>query len=226
MVTRLTLVAGVFLPLVGAKIMFIIAHQLSLTRAMTANPAWWSFFAGKNRAIFESPWRLIGIGAIFATVVLQNNQPRTYDRERFWPTMLEKWPVSDCHSLPSDGWYLSAPDATRYLVEVCPRLLLVDTNAFDHIPYIPGDVGMLKKILETGYDLDFENPPEETRHMGALSPNIPAIQKSWESRTDAQWIDIGHDLGLTYVAVPSNWSLQLPRVVKAKNADFAIYTLR
>jgi hypothetical protein len=99
--------------------------------------------------------------------------------------------------------------------------VVLNAGSFDYIPYIPQTGGAIAKIVQDGYGISFSDPPPEMRHGGGLPPD--GGRAYWARLAPADWCRVSRSLGVGALIVPSDWTVNLPRLVF--DAGFTMYKI-
>jgi hypothetical protein len=84
----------------------------------------------------------------------------------------------------------------------------------DFVPYIPQTAGTVARIVEQAYGVPFSDPPLDMRHSGGLPPD--GGKAYWARLTPEDWCRLSRDLGVGALVAPSDWTVNLPRLVSGE----------
>jgi hypothetical protein len=117
---------------------------------------------------------------------------------------------------------LTSQSTTIPLFRICKFPIVLDATSFDFIPYLPQTLVGVKKIIETGYGLDFDSPANNI-NCGC----IPEVlhRNIWESRTEQEWLSIAQELNFSAIAAPAEWVINVQGSV-AVLPGVKLYVLR
>lgn len=118
------------------------------------------------------------------------------------------------------GMLLASP-LHRLLQLRTRRPVLMDASGINGLPYALESAPMTERVLRDAYGMDFFNPPADLKGLGMVP--YESTRVAWEGFSVDRWRAIRRDYGVTDVATPIAWSLQLPTVVVGPNVRlFAI----
>lgn len=89
--------------------------------------------------------------------------------------------------------------------------ILLETQSFDFVPYLPDTIRPIVQIIEEVYGLDFRSPPDDIRFSGSLGEK--AGQDYWPRLSEAEWIRLGQKFCIGGVIAPASWPLKLATTV-------------
>ena len=117
---------------------------------------------------------------------------------------------------------LTSQSTTIPMFRICKFPIVLDATSFDFIPYLPQTLVGVKKIIETGYGLDFDSPANNI-NCGC----IPEVlhRNIWESRTEQEWLSIAQELNFSAIAAPAEWVINVQGSV-AVLPGVKLYVLR
>jgi hypothetical protein len=117
-----------------------------------------------------------------------------------------------------NGLLATAPKI--YMAQLITRRpVLLDVEALDMLPYALEGGTQMNRILKVVYGVDLFSPPPDGLRRGTLP--VEPTKTVWLARTPEQWGKIKNEFGVTDILVQSDWSLQLP--VLMKNNEFISY---
>jgi len=113
----------------------------------------------------------------------------------------------DTYMLGEDSLVLASQSTTIPIFRICELPIILDATSFDFIPYLPQTLMGVKKIIESGYGLDFDSPANDI-NCGC----IPEVlhRNIWESRTEQEWLSIARELKFSAIAAPAKWNIDVP----------------
>jgi hypothetical protein len=124
-----------------------------------------------------------------------------------------RWVAADHHGL-------LATAGSYHLVQLYTRRpVLIDGGGLDGLVYAPEGAPMAARILKDVYDIDYFDPPVETRGRGTISHGV--TRAAWEGFSKERWEQIRHDYNVTQVLTPADWVLNLPIIVQDEH--FRLY---
>jgi hypothetical protein len=148
--------------------------------------------------------------------------------------LLWRWPPRPAHSVFLDrttsqtfaqlakGRGLLVTGGDMQLVQLRTRRpVLINGGGLDGLPYALESGPALERILRDVYAIDFFNPPEEARGLGAI-PN-EANRVAWERFSREHWGLIRRTYDVTQVITAPGWKLALP--VAAHDPGFVVYDI-
>jgi hypothetical protein len=113
----------------------------------------------------------------------------------------------DTNMLGEDSLVLASQSTTIPIFRICELPIILDATSFDFIPYLPQTLMGVKRIIESGYGLDFDSPANNI-NCGC----IPEVlhRNIWESRTEQEWLSIARELKFSAIAAPAEWNIDVP----------------
>ncbi len=125
----------------------------------------------------------------------------------------------DMSNLETTGYFITTSETVSYISQYSSKPFLLNTQSLDFLPYHPYLLKDVFEMLKDIYGVDINNPPNQN------DPSIPDefIKKKFEEKEKTDWEYIKEKYNSTYVAVPSNWRINLSLF---KNNDFySIYRI-
>ena len=108
------------------------------------------------------------------------------------------------------GLLLASP-RNRLLQLRTRRPVLLDASGINGLPYALESAPLIERVLRDAYGMEFFDPPADVNGLGMV-PYVSG-QAIWEKFPLQRWQAIRREYGVTDVATPIDWSLQLPTVV-------------
>lgn len=126
---------------------------------------------------------------------------------------------SDVRHLSITRQVLASRIASRPALNDGHLPVALNVGSFDFIPYIPRTAAAVARIVEEGYGVSFSDPPPDMRHGGGLPPD--GGRQYWAQLSPDRWCRISRDLDVAAVMAPSNWTINLPRLLSG--TEFTMY---